>query len=64
MQRAYLNEVQLFTAHFNTIPNLISEVKINCKKANDWFVEKYKPIILDVHFLKIYSSKSWSNRIK
>jgi hypothetical protein len=57
MQRAYLNEVQLFTAHFNTIPNLISEVKINCKKANDWFVEKFKPIILDVHFLKIYSSK-------
>ncbi|MEI2710901.1 MAG: hypothetical protein V9E96_18080 [Chitinophagaceae bacterium] len=44
-QRAYLNELQLFTARFNTIPNFISEVKINCKKANYWFVEKYKTII-------------------
>ncbi|MBP9213617.1 MAG: AAA family ATPase [Chitinophagaceae bacterium] len=57
-QRAYLNELQLFTARFNTIPNFISEVKINCKKANYWFVEKYKTIINDVHFLKIQSRKS------
>ena len=37
--RSYLNELQLFTAHFNSIPNLISEIKINCVKANSWFAK-------------------------
>jgi hypothetical protein len=52
MERSYLSEMQLFTAHFNTIPNLISEIKINCIKANAWFAENYKTEIKDVHFIK------------
>jgi hypothetical protein len=55
--RSYLNELQLFTAHFNTIPNLISEVKINCTKAIEWFTENYKHEIKDVHFIKMYFKK-------
>ena len=38
----YLNEFTLFLAHFNTVPNFINEVKIDCKKANKWFAEFYK----------------------
>lgn len=52
--RSYLNELQLFTAHFNSIPNLISEIKINCVKANSWFAKTYQHEIKDVHFIKLY----------
>ena len=50
--RNYIHELHLFAAHFNSIPNLISEIKINCTKANLWFVENYKTEIKDVHFIK------------
>lgn len=50
--RSYLNELQLFMAHFNTIPNLINEVKIDCLKANIWFAQNYQNEIKDVHFIK------------
>jgi len=39
----YLNEFNLFIAHFNAIPNFIHEIKIDCKRANQWFLENYKP---------------------
>ena len=29
----YLNEKYLFFAKFNTIPNIINEIRINCRKA-------------------------------
>jgi hypothetical protein len=38
----YLNELSLFKAHFNAIPNLISEINIDCKKANNWSEENYQ----------------------
>lgn len=50
----YLNEFTLFAAHFNSIPNLIPEVSIDCKKANMWFFENYKSIIKDFYFDKRY----------
>ena len=51
---SYLNEFILFTTLFNSIPNFINEININCKKANDWFFEKYKSQ-LNYHFYdKIY----------
>jgi len=51
---SYLNEFTLFLAHFNTIPNSINEIKINCKKANQWFIEKYKSEIKNIYFEKRY----------
>ena len=51
-RRNYLNELQLFAAHFNTIPHLFVEINIDCTKANLWFLENYKSEIKDVHFTK------------
>jgi hypothetical protein len=51
---SYLNEFTLFLAHFNSIPNFIHEINIDCKKANKWFVENFKGEIKDFHFDKIY----------
>lgn len=36
---SYLNELTLFVAHFNTIPNIINEVEIDCKKVNEWYID-------------------------
>ncbi len=47
-----LNECHLFVAHFNTIPNVISEDNIDCKKANNWFLEKYGSEIKKHYFIK------------
>jgi len=55
---SYLNEFTLFLAHFNTVPNFIYEVKIDCKKAGKWFVETYKKDIKDLHFGKRYFKRS------
>ena len=57
----YINELNLFLAHFNTIPNLISEKNIDCKKANEWFVENYKSEIKHHYFIKrCYNGKKQS----
>jgi len=50
----YLNEKYLFFAKFNTIPNIINEVRINCKKAHQWFEIQYKSEIRNSHYTKIY----------
>ena len=54
----YINELHLFVAHFNTIPNLISEIKIDCRKANKWFSETYRTDIKDWHYNKKYFESS------
>ena len=54
----YLNELTLFLAHFNTIPNCIHEVNIDCVLANKWFAENYKSDITDMHYNKIYFPKT------
>jgi len=59
-KNCYLNEFSLFVAHFNSIPNFIDEVKIDCKKATKWFVENYKPDIKDYYFDKRYINRSKS----
>jgi len=48
----YLNEFHLFIAHFDTIPNFIHEIYIDCKKANKWFLETYKSEIKDCYYCK------------
>lgn len=55
---SYLNEFTLFLAHFNTIPNFINEINIDCKKANKWFVENYKGEIKHFYFDKRYYNGS------
>ncbi len=56
----YLNEFTLFLAHFNTIPNFINEIKIDCKKANLWFVDNFRTEIKNCYYNKIYFSKNKS----
>lgn len=52
--RSYLNEFTLFVAHFNSIPNFIHEINIDCRRANKWFVGKYHGEIHDFYFDKVY----------
>lgn len=49
-----INEVNLFIAHFNAIPNYYKEIQMNCKKAHTWFVGNYEQEIIDVYFNKRY----------
>lgn len=51
---SYLNELTLFLAHFNYIPNFIHEPEIDCRKANEWFLASFKKEIIDFHFSKRY----------
>jgi hypothetical protein len=53
----YLNELTLFMAHFDAIPNSIVEINISCKKAINCFIEAYKSEIRDFYFDKIYLGK-------
>ena len=57
-QSSYLNEFTLFLAYFNTIPNFIHEIEIDCKKANKWFSENYKDEIKDWYFNKRFISRN------
>jgi integrase len=49
----YLNQFTLFIAHFNSIPNLIHLIMIDCKEANNWFSKKYKTLIIDCYYNKM-----------
>ena len=54
----YLNEFTLFIAHFNSIPNFIHEVDIDCRKARIWFSENYELDIKDSYYNKKYFNES------
>lgn len=51
---AYINELMLFAARFNAIPNFIHEIEIDCKRANQWFLEHYQNQITDCYYDKLY----------
>ena len=51
---SYINEFYLYLAHFNTIPNFVNRVFIDCHKAMQWFIETYKSEIKDCHYDKVY----------
>lgn len=55
---SYLNEFTLFVAHFNSIPNFIHEIGIDCKRASKWFFENFKSEIKDTHYSKRYFNRS------
>ena len=46
----YFNEFNIYAAHFNYIPNIISEGLIDCVKANQWFYEHYNSFVTDCHY--------------
>ncbi len=50
----YINELMLFVIHFNSIPNFINEIDINCTKACEWFADNYKNDIKTLYYDKIY----------
>lgn len=50
----YLNEFNMFLAYFNTIPNFIHEINIDCKVANPWFLNEFKTEIKDITYNKRY----------
>jgi hypothetical protein len=41
-------------AHFNSIPNYIDVIRIDCRKANNWLINKYENEIKDCYFDKRY----------
>lgn len=55
---AYLNELTLFLARFNAIPNFIQGINIDCTGANKWFVRQYGADIKDMHYNKRFSSEN------
>lgn len=59
----YLNELTLYLAHFNVIPNVISEIKIDCKKAHKWFAEKYKNDITSFYYNKRHYKQNKTSEI-
>ncbi len=48
----YINFFDLFLLYFKTIPNSVIEETIDCKKANDYFKEKYKNDIKENFYRK------------
>jgi len=50
----HINEYHIYLAHYNQIPNFISEIDINCKKANLFFAERYQSEIHDSYYNKRY----------
>jgi len=60
---SYLNEKYLFFATFNTIPNFINEIRINCSKARIWFANQYRNEIWKTHYTKIYFGDNKNSEI-
>jgi hypothetical protein len=47
-----INEMILFSAYFNTIPNVIFEDDIHAEKAMQWFIQSYAAAIKDCFYIK------------
>lgn len=48
----YINELNLFVAHFNRVPHLVIEKKVDAKKACTWFETEYASAIWQRYNLK------------
>jgi hypothetical protein len=47
------DECQLFIAYFRVVPNVISlDENIDCRKANQWFLDNFRSKITDFHYVK------------
>lgn len=54
----YINEMNLFLAHFHYLPHIISEKKIDCKRAYTWFTSVYSDAIWQHYYLKRHFGRS------
>lgn len=54
-QNMLVNESHLFLSHFNSIPNIIDRLVIDCKAANKWFAEFYKLEIKESYYSKNFN---------
>ena len=53
------NELNLYMAHYNRIPNIIGEKEINCKRAMNWFSKTFHSDIKESYFNKyMWGSKT------
>jgi hypothetical protein len=48
----------MFLAYFNSIPNKTEYENINCSAAVKYFLNEYKPAIIDFNYTKISRDKS------
>jgi hypothetical protein len=48
----YINEMNLFVAHFNRVPHLVIEKKVDTAKAHRWFASEYALSIWQQYYLK------------
>jgi hypothetical protein len=55
--REDINVVFLFVAYFNSIPNKTEYENINCSAAVKYFLNEYKPAIIDFNYTKISRDK-------
>jgi hypothetical protein len=63
ISRSYINELKLFMAHYNAIPNFINECNIDCKSANLQFSEDYEPEIKNIYYSKIQTRNQRKSEI-
>ena len=61
--QSVINENYLYLAYNNVIPNSIEEENINCRKANEWFMEKYNGEIKDVYYDKRHIRGSTKSQV-
>lgn len=58
----HINFYDLFLLYFKVIPNTVQENNINCEKANDFFIDKYKNEFKEKFYFKAaYDDETKSN---
>ena len=60
----YINIFDLFFITFKSIPNSIIERNVNCEKANDYFLEKYKEDIKESFYAKDAFDNETKSKLK
>ena len=57
IKRSNINETALYLTHFNYTPNTIEEIKIDCRKAHEWFLGAFEKEIKNCYFIKRCSDR-------
>lgn len=60
---SYLNNFNLYLAYYRKIPIVITEIKINCKSANKWFLTNFHNQIIDNYYNRIYFSRTKKQQV-
>jgi hypothetical protein len=62
-ESSYLNEFNLYAGYYKIIPNVISEITIDCRKAHQWFISYYKSEIKDTYYNKRFMHETKSTEL-